>query len=185
MCLGNISALKGGFLLADMQERILAETGTQHESSWRKNYFLPAQADRHALPPFSAVHALRSINLSMGSAVDACLTWRCAHAHVYKECRGAAVSAAVLLGGRAQAVHKLLQAASSRPQGSLILIALLAHRLVAAFRKWLDMRGGGGPPTKLPSQLPPLVDRQEVFLNRYEQHTKHCPYCSGVSALVP
>ena len=37
---------------ADMQERILAETGTQHESGWRKNYFMPAQADRwvhHAL----------------------------------------------------------------------------------------------------------------------------------------
>ena len=31
---------------ADMQERILAETGTQHESGWRKNYFMPAQADR-------------------------------------------------------------------------------------------------------------------------------------------
>ena len=54
-------------------------------------------------------------------------------------------------------------------------------RLVAAFRKWLDMRAGGGPPTKLPKELPPLVDRQEVFLNRYEQHTKHCPYCSTVS----
>ena len=46
------------------------------------------------------------------------------------------------------------------------------------------MRGGGGPPTKLPQKLPPLVDRQEIFLNRYEQHTKHCPYCSGVSVLT-
>ena len=46
------------------------------------------------------------------------------------------------------------------------------------------MRGGGGPPTKLPQKLPPLVDRQEVFLNRYEQHTKHCPYCSMVSVLT-
>lgn len=36
---------------ADMQERILAETGTQHESSWRKNYFMPAQADRHVTAP--------------------------------------------------------------------------------------------------------------------------------------
>ena len=34
---------------ADMQERILAETGTQHESGWRKNYFMPAQADRYDL----------------------------------------------------------------------------------------------------------------------------------------
>lgn len=58
-------------------------------------------------------------------------------------------------------------------------------RLVAAFRKWLDMRAGGGPPTKLPKDLPPLVDRQEVFLNRYEQHTKHCPYCSTVSWQPP
>ena len=46
------------------------------------------------------------------------------------------------------------------------------------------MRGGGGPPTKLPQKLPPLVDRQEGFLNRYEQHTQHCPYCSGVSVLT-
>ena len=60
-------------------------------------------------------------------------------------------------------------------------IHVLVCRLVAAFRKWLDMRAGGGPPTKLPKDLPPLVDRQEVFLNRYEQHTKHCPYCSAVS----
>ena len=62
--------------------------------------------------------------------------------------------------------------------------AICCCRLVAAFRKWLDMRGGGGPPTKLPQKLPPLVDRQEVFLNRYEQHTRHCPYCSGVSILT-
>ena len=55
---------------------------------------------------------------------------------------------------------------------------------MAAFRKWLDVRGGGGPPTKLPRDLPPLVDRQEVFLDRFEQHTKHCPYCSAVGTLL-
>ena len=51
----------------------------------------------------------------VGDAIDACVTWRHTHAHTYKESRGAAASAAVLLSGRVQAVHKLLTAATSRP----------------------------------------------------------------------
>lgn len=47
------------FVSADMQERILAETGTQHESSWRKNYFMPAQADRQALPATFSLFCLK------------------------------------------------------------------------------------------------------------------------------
>ena len=57
-------------------------------------------------------------------------------------------------------------------------------RLVAAFRKWLDERGGGGPPTRLPQQLPPLEERQEVFLDRFNQHTRHCPKCLGVRVVI-
>ncbi|KAK9908684.1 hypothetical protein WJX75_001402 [Coccomyxa subellipsoidea] len=87
----------GDSKILHMQERLLAETSRNGESSWRKNYYMPAQADR----------------------------------------------------------------------------------LVAAFRKWLDERGGGGPPTRLPAQLPPLDDRQEVYLDRYDTHTRHCPSCLG------
>ena len=58
------------------------------------------------------------------------------------------------------------------------------RRLVAAFRKWLDVRGGGGPPTRLKPEepLPALEQRQEAFLDRYETHTRHCPACMGVRA---
>ena len=60
--------------------------------------------------------------------------------------------------------------------------ARLSRRLVAAFRKWLDTRGGGGPPTRLApgAALPPAAERQEAFLDRHDTHTRHCPYCSGV-----
>ena len=58
-------------------------------------------------------------------------------------------------------------------------------RLVASFRKWLDVRGGGGPPTRLINRadkpLPTYDDRQDRLLNRYNLHTRHCPYCLGVS----
>ena len=62
--------------------------------------------------------------------------------------------------------------------------AYLLCRLVAAFRKWLDERGGGGPPTRLSGQLPPLDDRQEMFLDRFNQHTRHCPSCMGVRSII-
>ena len=54
-------------------------------------------------------------------------------------------------------------------------------RLVAGFRKWLDVRGGGGPPTRLIKPLPAYDDRQSRLLDRYNLHTRHCPYCLGVS----
>ncbi|CAL8461939.1 g1470 [Coccomyxa elongata] len=58
-----------------------------------------------------------------------------------------------------------------------------ADRLVAGFRKWLDVRGGGGPPVRLINRadqpLPAYDDRQNRLLNRYNLHTRHCPYCLG------
>ena len=52
-----------GCVPADMQERILAETGTQHESGWRKNYFMPAQADRYVAHPVPHLQKLSASSL--------------------------------------------------------------------------------------------------------------------------
>lgn len=46
-------------LCADMQERLLAETSRNGESSWRKNYYMPAQADR-------CVHSLLAVSAPQG-----------------------------------------------------------------------------------------------------------------------
>ncbi len=47
-------------LCADMQERLLAETSRNGESSWRKNYYMPAQADRWpAFPTRYLYHAVK------------------------------------------------------------------------------------------------------------------------------
>ncbi|KAK9909088.1 hypothetical protein WJX75_006990 [Coccomyxa subellipsoidea] len=54
-----------------------------------------------------------------------------------------------------------------------------ADRLVAGFRKWLDVRGGGGPPTRLIKPLPAYDDKESRLLDRYNMHTRHCPYCLG------
>eukprot|EP00878_Enallax_costatus_P019039 GHUV01020074.1.p2 GENE.GHUV01020074.1~~GHUV01020074.1.p2 ORF type:complete len:151 (+),score=48.51 GHUV01020074.1:1532-1984(+) len=48
---------------------------------------------------------------------------------------------------------------------------------VAAWRSWLTKYGAAMPllPKTL-DDLPPLMDRRET-LDRYHQHTKHCPDC--------
>ena len=46
-------------------------------------------------------------------------------------------------------------------------------------RKWLDTRGGGGP---FPNDQGLPVMKHEDVADRYHQHTKDCPCCSGVLA---
>ena len=50
-------------------------------------------------------------------------------------------------------------------------------RIVAAYRKWLAGRGGGGP---LPMPEGSEVQPQPQLLDRFSQHTKNCPSCSRV-----
>lgn len=51
---------------------------------------------------------------------------------------------------------------------------------VAAWRAWLQRYGSAMPllPKQL-SDLPPLMSRRQA-LDRFEQHTKHCPDCQKV-----
>lgn len=51
---------------------------------------------------------------------------------------------------------------------------------VAAWRAWLQRYGSAMPllPRKL-EDLPPLMSRRQA-LDRFEQHTKHCPDCQKV-----
>lgn len=51
---------------------------------------------------------------------------------------------------------------------------------VAAFRAWLDGRGGGGPTPLAAGPLPPEPQSKEQMLDRYNQHTRFCPSCSWV-----
>jgi hypothetical protein len=53
---------------------------------------------------------------------------------------------------------------------------------VAAWRAWLQRYGSAMPllPKKL-SDLPPLMSRRQA-LDRFEQHTKHCPDCMKVGS---
>jgi hypothetical protein len=51
--------------------------------------------------------------------------------------------------------------------------------MVLEFRKWLDKRGGGGP---TPGDPGAIQEDRRVLLDRYEQHTKHCPSCLKVSS---
>ena len=53
---------------------------------------------------------------------------------------------------------------------------------VAAFRAWLDGRGGGGPTPLAAGPLPPELQSKEQMLDRYSQHTRFCPSCSRVCA---
>jgi len=52
---------------------------------------------------------------------------------------------------------------------------------VAAFRTWLDKRGGGGPTPLAAGPLPPAPSKAEIF-DRYTQHTQFCPSCMAVRA---
>ena len=52
---------------------------------------------------------------------------------------------------------------------------------VAAWRAWLSRYGAAMPLLpRRPQDLPPLMSRREA-LDRFEQHTKHCPDCQRVS----
>lgn len=53
---------------------------------------------------------------------------------------------------------------------------------MAAFRAWLDGRGGGGPTPLAAGPLPPEPQNKEQMLDRYNQHTRFCPSCSRVRA---
>jgi hypothetical protein len=73
-------------------------------------------------------------------------------------------------GGRARA---------RRPSAHVSQLA--GRRQVAAFRTWLDKRGGGGPTPLAAGPLPPPPTKAEIF-DRYTQHTQFCPSCMAVRA---
>ena len=58
-------------------------------------------------------------------------------------------------------------------------------RGVVAFRRWYHGKGQGGPPYFNPDKdiLPPANIPREQLLNRWEQHTQHCPSCKKVRSL--
>ena len=51
-----------------------------------------------------------------------------------------------------------------------------------AFRRWFHGKGRGGPPYFNPDKdaFPPASIPREQLLNRWEQHTRHCPSCKKV-----
>jgi hypothetical protein len=59
----------------------------------------------------------------------------------------------------------------------LVLLAVL-RRSVLAWRKWFHKQGGGGFWAASPSPAPDLA--REQLLDRFHQHTLHCPACSKV-----
>lgn len=78
--------------------------------------------------------------------------------------------------------HIVKRAAASGGSGwrEAYYLPTRADTLVAAFRTWLDKAGGGGPfgPLHLAPDYPSLITDRRQLLNRYEQHTKSCVYCS-------
>ena len=57
-----------------------------------------------------------------------------------------------------------------------------ARRGVVAFRRWFHGKGQGGPPYFNPDKdaFPPASIPREQLLDRWEQHTQHCPSCKKV-----
>ena len=57
---------------------------------------------------------------------------------------------------------------------------------VAAFRTWFNNHADALPwgPAAKPPPAPATCSRLEL-LNRYEQHTQHCPSCSAVHTSAP
>ncbi|KAK9812601.1 hypothetical protein WJX72_000303 [[Myrmecia] bisecta] len=49
---------------------------------------------------------------------------------------------------------------------------------VVGLRRWLADKAGGGPEWPEGAEWAPQDMRREVLLDRYNQHTKHCPSCS-------
>ena len=56
------------------------------------------------------------------------------------------------------------------------------RRGVVAFRRWFHGKGQGGPQYFNPGKdvIPPASMPREQLLDRWEQHTKHCPSCKRV-----
>ncbi len=67
---------------------------------------------------------------------------------------------------------------------SPFIIDLVCHtgRGVVAFRRWYHGKGQGGPPYFNPGQdvLPPASIPRTQLLDRWGQHTQHCPSCQKV-----
>ncbi|EIE25056.1 hypothetical protein COCSUDRAFT_46572 [Coccomyxa subellipsoidea C-169] len=76
-----------------------------------------------------------------------------------------------LLHGQEVAVSKEAEKDLNR----LYYMPAQADRFVAAYRKWLAGRGGGGP---LPMPETSELQAQPQLLDRYSQHTQNCPSCS-------
>lgn len=73
-----------------------------------------------------------------------------------------------------------IDAAGGNQWGSSYFLPTRADLGVVLLRKWFQEKAGGGPsygPDVAATQALPLLTRNQV-LDRYEQHTKICPYCS-------
>jgi pheophorbide a oxygenase len=58
-------------------------------------------------------------------------------------------------------------------------LASSADAAVLSWRRWIDEFGSALPVLpKSAADIPPLLPRAAIF-DRYNQHTKHCPHCSG------
>ncbi|EIE23397.1 hypothetical protein COCSUDRAFT_47272 [Coccomyxa subellipsoidea C-169] len=79
----------------------------------------------------------------------------------------------VFLHGADRVAAAAERESGSRWKGSYFMPAQ-ADRMVLEFRRWLDSRGGGGP---TPGDPGPILDDRQKLLDRWEQHTKHCPSC--------
>jgi hypothetical protein len=68
----------------------------------------------------------------------------------------------------------------------LFYLPTRSDTLTAAFRKWLETRGNGGPfgPLHLHRCYSPLISDRRVLLDRYASHTQHCQACKRALSLV-
>ncbi len=77
-----------------------------------------------------------------------------------------------------------------QPPCGLQQTMLVRCRAVVLLRRWLDEYAGGGPTYSpfhalkgQPAPAPPAAGRplsRRQILDRYEQHTRHCPSCRRV-----
>ena len=89
--------------------------------------------------------------------------------------------AMIIRAGWAPRFHVLPVHARLEPDGERCSM-LPALRSVLAWRKWFHRQGGGGPWAGAPSPAPDLA--REQLLDRFHQHTQHCPSCSKVGPLL-
>ena len=80
---------------------------------------------------------------------------------------------------RAKDALEIIPNALRSPLQIRVDVLCVWRRMVLEFRRWLDSRGGGGP---TPGDPGPLLDDRHALLDRWEQHTKHCPSCLKVRA---